>query len=263
MQKIDTLSSLEGRRLLHSIFREMRYQRQLSNFRILYLTLIICIKQSDLKSYSSHNIQIQHLLGLRRGFSLWMEEIVNRFFFSSVLSLVYFGAAFLILIIGLNRFTEIIPTELVIVSVAFESSMLIVMFITMVFSPNDDSYYEEFDDNSESTEELLLEIGEIGRDLASVVVQLEKLTNNFENISSNQEKLIIKLEQISNQNESLIKPNSGMLDEMKELNLGLISFKDNVSNLNQSLEDIKSTKVNEAVRSELQKIISDKLKKDS
>ena len=35
MLSIETIASIEGRKLLHSLFRELRFERQLSPFKIL------------------------------------------------------------------------------------------------------------------------------------------------------------------------------------------------------------------------------------
>ncbi|MDC1068108.1 hypothetical protein OAQ99_02990 [Candidatus Kapabacteria bacterium] len=259
MQKIDTLSGLEGRRFLHKLFRELRYKRQISNIKILYYTLLICVRGEDSNSYSSIDVEIQHKIGFGKGLSIWMEEIVNRFFFSSILSLVYFGAASLILIIGLNRFTDSIGLELVIGSVAFETSMLLIMFVTMAFSPNDDSYYDESESDNQS-DELIVEIGEIGRDLAATVVQIENLSKYFIKIAENQEKLIDRLDQITGQNENLIRPNNDMLSEMKEVNIGLSDFNSKIKSLSNTVDQLTNNQIKEAVKEELENIISKKIK---
>jgi methyl-accepting chemotaxis protein len=222
---------------------------------------LICTRGEDVKKHSSVDVEILHKLSFMSGFSVWMEEIVNRFFFSSVLSLVYFGAAFLILIIGLNRFTDFIRLEFIIASVAFESSMLLIMFLTMAFSPNDDSYYDDAENNSENSDDLLIEIGEIGRDLAAAVVQIENLSKIFGRVAESQENLISQMKTISDQNQNLIKPNKGMLDEMKEVNISLANFNDKIKDLSESIDNVKNEKVKEAVREELQKIISGNLGK--
>lgn len=260
MQKIDTISSVEGRRILHSLFREFRFERQMSNLKILLITFQICVFGKSIKNYSSKDVDIQHKVGILNGFSIWMEEIINRFFFSSVLSFVYFGAAFLILIVGLNRFTNLIPQELLALSIIFETSMLILMFITMLFSPNDDSYYIDINDNSETQEELLVEIGEIGRDLAAVVVQLEKLGASFNQISTNQQQIVEQLGKITNQNETILNPSDKMLEHFTQTGKNFENLNSQIENLNLDLENLKKEKISSAVKEQLDKIIENKLK---
>ena len=259
MQKIDTISSIEGRKLLHAIFRELKFERQLSSFNILSTLWKLCTNELETKKYSNFNVVIQHRLGVRRGTALWMEEIVNRFFFSSVLSFVYFGAALLIVIIGINRFTDFVTKEFVIASVIFEATMLILMFIIMLFAPNDDSYYEDSSIEDDSTEELLLEIGEIGRDLAAVIVTLEKLTDSFKVVHQDQKELINAIKEHSQLTNQAISPNPEMIEHLKKTNESLEEFRSGLTNVNENLSQLKNEEIKAAVRAELEGIIQKKL----
>ena len=80
MREISTLSSLEGRSILRDIFRELRFERQMGTAKILALTWRICIRERDLQKYGKEPIRVLHVLGTISGTSLWLEEIVNRFF---------------------------------------------------------------------------------------------------------------------------------------------------------------------------------------
>mgnify|MGYP001552514844 FL=1 len=259
MQKIDTISSVEGRKLLHAIFRELKFNRQMSAIRILTVLWKICTHELETKKYSNFDVVIQHRLGMIKGTAIWMEEIVNRFYFSSVLSFVYFGAAMLILIIGINRFSESVPREFVLGGVVFETTMLIIMFIIMLFAPNDDSYYDEDNNEKEATEELLLEIGEIGRDLAAVVVQLEKLGDSFQNVNDDQKTLLGELKNIAKNTSDAVSPNPEMLDQMKQTNQALSDFRSTINSFNENLEKLRSEEIKAAVRQELDQIIQNKM----
>ena len=260
MQTIETMASIEGRRLLHSIFRELRFERQLSAFRILFTTWKICTSELNTGDFSNKDITILHKIGIFKGTSIWMEEIVNRFFFSSVLSLVYFGAAFLILVIGLNRFTDYVPLFLLIAAVVFESTMLMVMFLTMLFSPKDDSYYtEEGNNDVSSKDEILIEIGEIGRDLASVVVQLENLHDTFKGIIAVQTDMVESLKEANRINMDLAKPNPELIDHLKKTNQELEQFKNTFGEINQSISQIKDQKIDEKVKEQIAKIIKNNI----
>ncbi len=259
MLNIETIASIEGRKLLHSIFRELRFERQLSPFKILYITWKICTSELNVGNYTNQEVNILHKIGFLRGTGIWLEEIINRFFFSSVLSLVYFGAAFLILVIGLNRFTDYVPLEMLIFSVLFEASMLILMFITMFFSPKDDSYYVEENNNNSTQEELLLEIGEIGRDIASVVVQLEKMHDVFKDMIGVQSNLVESLKEANKINMELSTPNPDMINYLKQTNDELQKFKSTFGEINIALEDIKNEKIDDMVKKHISGLLKDKL----
>ena len=65
------------------------------------------------------------------------------------------------------------------------------MFIVMVFSPSDaeDLQIDE-EDQEDISKELITEIGEIGRDFAVAVVQLEKLNDNLASLISRQDEIL-------------------------------------------------------------------------
>lgn len=259
MLSIETIASIEGRKLLHSIFRELRFERQLSPLKILFITWKICTSELNVGNYTSQEITILHKIGFIRGTGIWLEEIINRFFFSSVLSLVYFGAALLILVIGLNRFTDFVPLEVLIFSVIFEASMLILMFITMFFSPKDDSYYVDVKDSDSTQDDLLLEIGEIGRDLASVVVQLEKMHDVFKDMINIQTNLVDSLREANKINMNLSNPNPDMIEYLKQTNDELQKFKNTFGEINVALEDIKNEKIDDVVKKHISGLLKDKL----
>ena len=259
MLSIETIASIEGRKLLHSLFRELRFERQLSPFKILYITWKICTSELNVGNYTNQNVTILHKIGFLRGTAIWMEEIINRFFFSSVLSLVYFGAAFLILVIGMNRFTEYVPLSIMIFSVMFEATMLMLMFLTMLFSPKDDSYFIEDSSGNGTQDELLLEIGEIGRDLASVAVQLENMHDSFKELVGIQSNIVESLNAGNKINTQIIQPNPEMIEYMKQTNQELIEFKNTFAELNKSMIDIKNEKIDDLVKKHLSEILKNKL----
>jgi len=260
MHTINILSSLEGRKLLHSIFRELQFEKQKNSIAIIIILWKICTHEININKYSNFNITISHPLGIYKGTLLWLEEIINRFYFSSILSFVYFGAAFIILSIGLYRFSDYMSINFVFASIVFEVFMLILMFITMLFSPKDDSYYSE-DEKDDSAKELIIEIGEIGRDLAAVVVQLEKLTDNLGKINIDQKSLIENVTKIAKTTASAINPNPEIIEHINNTNINFEKFNSTLAELNKSLIDIKDEQLKTTVQSELQKIIFDKLSK--
>ena len=259
MLNIETIASIEGRKLLHSIFRELRYERQLSALKILFITWKLCTSELNVGNYINQDITILHKIGFWRGTAIWMEEIINRFFFSSVLSLVYFGAAFLILVIGLNRFTDFVPLEILISAVIFETSMLILMFLTMLFSPKDDSYYIDDKVENSTQDELLLEIGEIGRDLASVVVQLENMHGAFKDIITIQQNLVDSLKEANKINQELAQPNPELIEYMKLTNKELNEFKNTFSQINLSLSEIKNEKIDDIVKKNIASLLKNNI----
>ncbi len=256
MQKIDTLQSLRGRKLLRDIFFELRYERQRAGVPTLFIMWSICVKERDLSKFINTEVSLMHPLGFIKGTALWMEEVVNRFYYSSISSFVYFGAAILLVLIGIRQFSEHVSGEMVILGIAFESLMLLFMFLVMLFSPNDDMVqFEDEKDEDDLINELVTEIGEIGRDFAAVVVQMEQLTDNMNKSYELQTKMLSMMAEIIEQTDKKIKPNDQMLDTMRETNEELKKFKFAIEELSTTAHSIKEKEIQAAVRGELEKIL--------
>ncbi|HRP01076.1 MAG TPA: hypothetical protein PLE30_00340 [Candidatus Kapabacteria bacterium] len=256
MRTIDILSSIEGREVLKELFFELKYKKQNNSLYVLFTLLRICTIENDLNKYSNLKINIEHNLGLIRGASLWMEEIVNRYYFSTINSFVYLGAAVLLVLIGLRRFSAHLTDEIVIGGVIFEACMLLLMFVVMLFSPEDDvNNINEKDQN----QELLDEIGEIATDFSLSTNKLEELSSKYDEMLKLQKELLKKNDLYINDVQQTIKPNLEMLEAMRETNIEIKKLKDSFSNLNEQLAELKREEIERAVRKELEKMLSEKL----
>jgi uncharacterized membrane protein len=192
MKTIPSLASIEGRNLLHTAYRELRYDRRNGMFSTLIICWRICTSEQSLFRYTSIDYSIEQPLGILSGTSLWMQEIINRFHFATVNSFVYFGAAILLVVIGLRRvFDSMVSDTLVISSIVLEAMMLIFMFIVMFFTPSEseDVQHEKDTEQQEPLEDIVREIGEISRDYASISVRLDSIADNLETMVKIQEEL--------------------------------------------------------------------------
>ncbi len=259
MDKIDTLSSMQGRTLINEIFKELRYSRQYSAFSTLIQCWKISVHERDLSPYLNRNVSVLHPLGFFRGTGLWMEEILNRFYFSSINSFVYFGASILLLLIGVRRFSNSISDTAIIAALALESCLLFFMFVVMFFTPKDDFSDKDKDNERENAAELLLEIGEIAKDLAGAIIQIERINENFSIIASTQSRTNDALQLIAKSASDAVSPNPEMLETMKLTNEALSQLNHTVNELNKAAEKIKREEIQLAVKQELEKLISSKI----
>ena len=263
MIRIDVLSSIDGRLLINNLFSKIRFERQRNSITTLFILWRICISNSSyinssIKHYLNKDIQILHKLGFIKGTIMWLEEVVNRYYFSTISSFAYFGAAIVLILAGLNRFSDIVDNHFVLYGFCIEAGILIFIFVIMFFSPNDDvSNFEKQDEDIEN--ELLNEIGEISKDFAVTSTQLEKISVHLIAIVDRQNeltdtlKLIVdKLADIQNPNPKVIETMQTTTDELSKFNSQLTEFVNATNRLQQ--EEISS-----AVRKELEKIISKKL----
>ncbi len=257
MTKVDSLSSSDGRKILHEVFYELKYKKQLGSLSILSSCWKICVYDTDLSKYLKSENMVMHRLGFLKGTRIWMEEIVNRFYFSAINSFVYFGASILLVIIGIRRFSEAIDDRWVIAGVAFEALLLFFMFIVMLFSPtDDDENYQNNQNIEEQSDELLTEIGEIAKDFAISSIRLESITNELTEMNDSQKLIIEKIQNLNDNFQQLSSPNPEMLDEMKQVNFTLQNFKNTIQELNQVAQQLRREEIEITVRRELEKIIS-------
>ncbi len=257
MKKINNLASIGGRFLIVKIFKELRFDKQVSSISALFTLWKLCTYEKELFRYSSQEVAVLRPLGFFKGTGLWLEEIVNRFYYSSINSFVYLGAAVLLVLVGIRRFSDYIDDNVVIAGVIFESLMLIMLFTVMYHTPMELVDNPDSEDSSqESLEELLLEVGEISTDFATVSVSFERLNDSFQKLVTLQQELIAKIDENTKLNLQAVNPNPQMLEIMAKTNENLLQFNSNIQELNQSIEKVKAEEIELAVKNELNKIIN-------
>lgn len=257
MNKIDTLSSASGRLLIQEVYYELKYKKQLSSLSILLILWRLCTYDNDLSKFLKSEVSVLHKLGFIRGTKIWMEEVVNRFFFSTINSFVYFGAAVLLVLIGVRRFSENMNDNFVIAGVVFEALLLFFMFIVMLFTPDEDTPTFTYSENNEDPQnDLLTEIGEIATEFAQSSVKLEAMTDELSRLNNNQEKLIEKIDKLTDVFAQNASPNPELIDIMKQTNNELNNFKNILTELNSTANNIKKEEIELTVRKELEKIIT-------
>jgi len=259
VKQIETLSSIKGRKILIELFKELRYDKQLSSFMILLQTWRVCTREKELFRYMKEEVTVLHPLGLFSGTTLWMQEIVNRFYFSTVNSFVYFGAAILLALIGIRRFAEQYVTEyMVIGGVAFEALMLIFMFLIMLFTPNDEALDDDKEEKN-TANDLLVEIGEIGREMAAAVGKIEEFTVSINQLINQQLNMISLVSQVAKNTSDAVLPNPQMIETMKTTNELLKDFKDTVEGFNVAAEKLKREEIESSVKKEVERLLLTKL----
>lgn len=258
MRAIASLASIEGRVLLHNAYKELRFDRRSGLFSTLVICWRICTSERALSRYTSLEYVIEQPLGVIAGTSLWMQEILNRFHFATVNSFVYFGAAILLVVIGLRRvFDTMVSDTIVISSIVLEAAMLIFMFIVMFFSPSDtdDITNEGSEEQSEPMQEIIREIGEIARDYASISVRLDTIADTLETVVKVQENLTTATHAAIQTATAAVSPNPALLQTMHMTNEALKELTSTVQQLTHAANQIEKSTIEQAVRNELTRII--------
>lgn len=257
MTTIETLSSVHGRALLRDIYRELRFERQVSSLLVLTTMWRICSTERELIRMTKRDVVVLHPLGIWAGTSLWMQEVINRFFYSAINAFVYFGAALLLVAVGLNR-TRVIETPgLVVAGVILEALLLMLLFVVMFFTPPEE--IEQTTSNngqSAAAEELLRELGEIGRDYAAMAVQLETIAGTLNDLVERQDTMIVQMRDGVEAAVSAVAPNPDLMNAMRSTTVSLERFTEGVDVLGERLKSVERQEVERLVRTEIERILS-------
>jgi hypothetical protein len=259
MTQLETLSGTQGRTLLREIYRELRFERQLGAVATLRTCWSICTTERELFRLTKRDVVVLHPLGVWAGTSLWMQEIVNRHFYAPVNAVVYLGAAGLLLAVGLNR-THVIDTPaLVVAGIVVEALLLATLFTVMFFAPPDETDTPaslSMAGGSGTTEELLRELGEIGRDYAAMAVQLESIAGTLSDIVERQDSMLSAVTDSVQAAVSAVAPNPELLASMRDTTSALNAFAGSVGILAERLRAVERQEVERLVRTELERMLS-------
>lgn len=256
MTQLETLASVQGRALLREIYRELRFERQLSASATLRTCWQICTTERELFRLTKRNVIVLHPLGILSGTALWMQEIVNRHAYSTISSFVYFGAALLLVIVGLNRTHVLEDPAFLVAAVVLEALLLMLLFAVMFFTPPDDSEQSSESTATSASDELLRELGEIGRDYAAMGVQLETIAATLTDLVERQDMMLNAVRDGVNSAVSAVAPNPELMAAMMKTTHGLEQFSSSVGTLGERLQALERREVEHLVREELEKILS-------
>lgn len=264
MKEIRSLGSREGRALVREIFRELRFDKQLGGMATLGMMWRICTSEKELNRYSDYDLKVLHPLGFFAGSSLWMQEVVNRFYYSTINSFVYFGAAILLVMIGIRRFTNYVTDSAVLFSIGFEAFLLGLMFIVMFFSPTDEVSEDNFHVNSsdEEQQDILREIGEIGRDYATASYALEQAVVALRELAKENTELVYVVKSATEAATNAVAPNPELIERMSKTNSALGEFNQTLDRLVESTDKLRRDEIERAVRVEFERLIGQSLSSD-
>jgi hypothetical protein len=257
MTQLETLASVQGRALLRDIYRELRYERRLGTFLMLGTMWRICTSEQELIRRTRHDVVILHPLGWWQGTTLWMQEVVNRYYFAAINAWVYAGAALLLVAVGLNRVGAINQPALVVSGIVLEAVLLLMLFAVMYFTPPEEpDVAPSAGSGSEGTLELLRELGEIGRDYAAMAVQLEAISSALNDMVERQDAMALSIRESVQAAVQAVQPNPELMNSMQNTTASLERFTESVDALGQRLRAMETQEVERMVRSELERILS-------
>ena len=215
------------------------------------------MREQELIRLTRRDVVILHPLGLWAGTRLWMQEIVNRFYYSAINAYVYAGAAFLLLAVGLNRTGVIDAPSVVVSGIIIEAMLLMLLFLVMYYTPPDEPEgREKSGEMSQVTNDLLRELGEIGRDYAAMAVQLESIAASLTDLVERQDTTVAAMRESVDKDVSAVAPNPELMTSMQVTSAALDRFAESVDALGERLRSMEQQEVERLVRVELERMLS-------
>jgi len=256
MLTFETLATLPGRALLRDIYQDLRFEKHLGALSSLAIMWRICSLERDLFRIVNRDVTVLHPLGVFGGTALWMQEIVNRYFYSAINAFVYIGAAFLLVAIGLNRTKVINTPNVVVAAIIVEASLLVLLFAVMFFAPPDDELLGDPSAAGDASQELLRELGEIGRDYAAMAVQLETIAGVLQDVVERQNDMAQSMKESVEASVAAVAPNPGLMHAMSKTTDALASFTTSIDSLSERLHAVERQEVERLVRLEVEKLLT-------
>lgn len=251
MIELPSLASPEGRRIYRSLYRILRYERQYRLWETLRLLWQIAIRERSLAPYWQEEVMVRHQLGLWAGTRLWLEEIIARYHYATILSFVYGGAAILLVVVGLRRFSSGISDTVVIFSIGLEALLLLLLFTVMFFSPGE----EASDPALSQLEEIVREIGEIGREHATSILMLDKAIATLEQLATTTANLATAAQTAAETAAQAVSPAPELLEQIAAVNRALAELKERIEALTAATQTIEREMIEIAVRRELEQLL--------
>ncbi len=202
---------------------------------------------------------IVHPLGFWSGTTLWLQEIISRYYNATFSSFVYLGAALLLVLIGFRRISDSVSDTFVIGGIVLEALLLVIVFILMLFSPTEDG--SEGDLSEDETKDLLTDIGEIATDFSNATVKLDRISSELSSLVITNEILSNKIQRLIETNQLAVAPNNDLLGTMRENNKVVMELSVNIADFIESLRQLKQEEVAINVRQELEKYLTTAISK--
>ncbi len=271
MEQIRSIASVEGRQLLRQAYQILRFEHNQNPASVLWTTWKIATTEKELSTVLPElQFTIAEPLGILRGTGVWLQEIVNRYYYPQVNAMVYFGAALLLVLIGLNRFTHL-PKAFVIAGIVFEASLLLLLFLVLLFTPveSENSFAatasqkaaaEQFSEETlQFIQDLVHDIEDIAKDHANATAYLEAIQEDLRNLVNHQGKLTEILQQLTTSLQQFLPPPADLLRSIQQTTEALSLLKQEILTLQETVATLRDENIQYAVRKELEKILSNRL----
>lgn len=251
------ISTSDGRLILTNYWYDLSVVQRLSAIIFLpRLWLTACFRKELTIISEDTSYSFNHSLGMKLGTRVLMEEIIGKHYFNAIQASVYFGAVIMLVFLAM-RFAGVISEEISLIGIAIEAIMLVSLAAVIYYTKeevdnNSNLSIEAISGENDYTKDLLSEIEQIGGQYASLTISLEKSVNSQ---TENVKELTNKVSQISG-----LQSLNDHTDQLKTTNQLLMQLVLAIDEMNKRIDLLTGKELEFHVRTELQKIISKKIK---
>ena len=193
----------------------------------------------------------QQGLGLWRGTALWLEEVVHRYYFSQVNALVYFGAAILLVLLGVRRFSHnTLPEWLLFGGIALEALLLLVLVVTLLFAPTESAHPSPSSSNEE-LQWLLSDLNELAQSYDGLLQRWDRSLERLQQLES----VTATLDQLATTLQNSPVPSTELIEALHNLTDALHRTRAGVAELAQQLERLNQEQLRELVQQEVHRVL--------
>lgn len=195
--------------------------------------------------------------GIWRGVALWFEAVVAPYYAGWVSALVYAGAALLLLLIGLHRFTESIGTGAVIAALVLEVCLLLLLAATLGAAPSAQSTV--VDSVATELKDIANEIAEIASDAWKIQEGHRELLRAWQDVGEQQRKLLEQFRTALDTLARLPLPGEKFIGALEQVRQSLDATAGMLQHLSTELQQWRQEQLQELIRQELVRLLGDRL----
>ncbi|GBD06966.1 hypothetical protein HRbin21_00775 [bacterium HR21] len=193
--------------------------------------------------------------GVWRGILVWFEAVVAPYYAGWISALVYAGAALLLLLIGLHRFTDGVGPEAILAALFLEASLLVLLALTLGAAPATRTSAVEEDELRSIADE----IAEIAGDAGRILDSHRELLTQWHAVGERQRKLLEQISTLLNTLATLPLPSTKLAETIERLNQNLDTTTAMLQRFREELQQWQREQLQELVRQELARLLSNRV----
>lgn len=189
--------------------------------------------------------------GWWRGGIRWLEAVVVPFYMPWASGFVFLGAAVLLLLLGIRRFTGVIGEEPIIAAFVAEGFFLLVLFLLLLLAPGSPS-----STRSDELSTLVHDLNDIATDITRIVESHDQLLQRWQESTESQSIALQRLDQLLQKLQQLPLPGAALVAELQQLQQALSQLNATIRQTVDELQHWRNQQLQSLVQQELARILA-------